>query len=159
MVAAANLPDVDIFLGYAAGNPNQYHHLWTHSLVFGAAAGTAGAFLLHRVLGMSRLGTGLLITGLVCSHLVLDLFTRDSGQPYGMQLFWPFSGKFIISPFSLFRDVSKSSDSRTFFRSLFTMYNLKTVIREVILTGPAAAAGLIVLIQQSRQAKKNEPID
>jgi hypothetical protein len=34
ILLCANVPDVDFLFGFAAGNPNLYHHMWTHSLAF-----------------------------------------------------------------------------------------------------------------------------
>jgi len=50
IILVASLPDVDFIFGYLSGDPNRYHHFWTHSLVFAglfgiiAGAGIAGLF-------------------------------------------------------------------------------------------------------------------
>jgi inner membrane protein len=140
LLVVANLPDVDIFFGYFTGNPNRYHHMWTHSLAFGVLAGLMAAGLWGWIIKKDAWKAGLLVTGLIFSHLLLDFLTRDGSPPYGMQLFWPFSSAFFIAPVTVFRDVSKASESSVFLKSLFTVYNLQTLAREVALLGPVAAA-------------------
>jgi inner membrane protein len=132
----ANLPDVDFLLGIPAGNPNRYHHGWTHSL----------GFVLIVMLLSSLLSLGLkkrldwawiLFSGLiVLSHLLLDYFTIDRRAPYGIQLFWPISKQYMISPIVLFQDVQKSSTNMTFIPSLFSIHNGVTVLTEVLILGP-----------------------
>lgn len=78
-VGAASLPDVDMALGYlAAGDPFSLHHeIITHEPAFAVLAGVATG-LAVRLRGRSRrpgeaLRAGLLATGLVGAHIVMDL--------------------------------------------------------------------------------------
>jgi len=132
----SNLPDVDLLFGYVVGNPNQYHHLWTHSLAF--VLGVGSLFGLGYWVFMRRGGlrVGCIVSCVVLSHIVLDFFTKDTSFPYGIQLFWPMSQKFFISPITIFRDVSKASSSGAFLGSLFCWHNLWTVLVELVLLGP-----------------------
>ena len=157
VLVAANLPDVDIFFGYIAGNPNRYHHMWTHSLTFGVLAGVAGAILWGGIFKKNAWKAGLFVMGLVFSHLLLDLFTRDGSPPYGMQLFWPFSRDFFIAPVTVFRDVDKASESSVFLRSLFTAHNLHTLVKEVIVLGPVAATAAVLWRIRDQKVIRNEP--
>ena len=131
----SNLPDVDFLFGYIVGHPNQYHHLWTHSLVFALLAGLFFGFGYRVFKRRAGIRVGFLVFAVILSHVVLDLFTKDTSPPYGMQLFWPVSRGFFISPVTIFREVSKSSASGTFLKSLFCWHNLWTVLSEVGLLG------------------------
>jgi len=133
----ANLQDIDYLFGYVVGNPNKYHHLWTHSLTFAVGTGVISGFVYWIVVQKESFRFGCIAFFLVFSHLVLDFFTRDTMYPYGMKLFWPFSQKFFISPVVLFLDVNKASSSYAFVRSLFCWHNFWTVLVELIILGPA----------------------
>ena len=135
-ILLANLPDIDYLFGYVVGNPNKYHHLWTHSLTFAVGVGVISDFLYWIIVRKESFRFGCIAFFLVFSHLVLDFFTKDTMYPYGMRLFWPFSQKFFISPMTLFLDVNKASSSHTFIRSLFCWHNFWTVLVEVIILGP-----------------------
>ena len=41
----ALLPDIDFLFGFAVGDPNRYHHLFTHSFTFVVAAGMLGGYI------------------------------------------------------------------------------------------------------------------
>jgi inner membrane protein len=135
----ANLPDADFLLGIPTGNPNRYHHGWTHSLGF--------VLMVMFLSGAVSLGfkkrldwTWIMFSGLiVLSHLVLDYFTLDRSAPYGLQLFWPVSKAYVISPVVLFRDVQKSSTNATFIPSLFSAHNALTILSELVIFLPMVA--------------------
>jgi inner membrane protein len=77
------------------------------------------------------------------SHLALDCFTHDQAPPYGLQVFWPFSDRYVLSPFTPFLDVNKGADNGTFLLRLFSLHNVKTVFVEILILGPVALwAGL-----------------
>ncbi|MBD3384876.1 hypothetical protein GF407_08105 [candidate division KSB1 bacterium] len=126
------LPDIDFIFGFIEGNPNAYHHQFTHSFFFAVAAG----FLLGVVSMRSCrhfLRPALLFTFAIALHIVLDLFAVDKSAPYGAQIFWPFSDDYFIAPIQIFSDVVRSSDSATFIFSLFNRHNLGTIIIETVI--------------------------
>jgi membrane-bound metal-dependent hydrolase YbcI (DUF457 family) len=133
------LPDIDFYPGLLIGHPNLYHHGWTHSLFFcGGVAGLIAAFLaLARKPGALKAG-GLCLLVLI-SHLVLDCLSKDRTPPYGLQVFWPFSERFVSSPVTLFPDVDKGPDNGTFLLRLFTLHNARTLLVETCILGPFAA--------------------
>jgi len=133
------LPDLDFLPGLLVGHPNVYHHGWTHSIVFCAAA----AALITAVLSLAG-KPGAVKTGAVCllvllSHLALDCVSMDRLPPRGLQVLWPFSDRYVISPVALFLDVNKGLDNGTFLLRLATFHNVKTVLVETALLGPLAA--------------------
>jgi len=87
---------------------------------------------------------GFIISGILLTHLVLDYFTIDTSEPYGMQVFWPISKGYFISPVTFLGDLYKSSSSATFIPSLFVWHNLKTVALETAIFLPLLTGVWIV---------------
>ncbi|HHS14095.1 MAG TPA: metal-dependent hydrolase [bacterium] len=148
----ANLPDGDLLFGFFSGNPNLYHHQWTHSLFFGLVMGVSAGLIFYLIRSDSSLRMGLLTGGAIISHIILDYFTCDSSPPYGLQIFWPFSKAYFISPVILFPDVHKASDSGRFLSSLFCLHNARTVAAEFLFLGPVFVAAWI--IRRARQKRR-----
>lgn len=136
LILSANLPDVDFIFGYVVGNPNLYHHTWTHSLTFCLMVGALTVIVTWPLVGRNSLWIGFLISGAVLSHLIMDFFTVDRNPPLGIKLFWPVTEKYYISSVSIFQDVYKASSSNGFIRSLFCWHNLITVLIETVIVGP-----------------------
>lgn len=137
VIGATNLPDIDFIFGYVRGNPNQYHHQWTHSLGFALLVSLLVLCTWRIVKKQWNLRLGFLTFMLVVSHLVIDLFTMDRSAPFGMQLLWPFNDRYYIGRPAIFMDVMKASTQKAFVPSLFCYHNLKTVMRECCLLIPA----------------------
>ncbi|MCI0410427.1 MAG: metal-dependent hydrolase [Acidobacteria bacterium] len=125
VVGSALLPDVDFVLGFFVGR--NLHHHFTHSL-------GATAFYFLACLGPCGLGRSGWLTFAYASHLLLDLFSKDTAPPFGIQLLWPVSAGFYISPVLVFDDVWRGS-----LAMLFGWHNWLAVGREVLLLGPLAA--------------------
>ena len=136
ILICANIPDVDFLFGFVAGNPNLYHHMWTHSLTFCAGVGVLTA-LGSRLFGECRsFRIGLLVFGAALSHLVLDYFTADQNPPFGIKLFWPFTGNYYIASVPVFQDVYRISENSGFFESLICRHNGVTLLIEIAIMGP-----------------------
>ena len=155
----ANLPDADFIPGLISGRPNLYHHGAFHSL--GAALGVAvlGAvfFYLKKSHAAARShdrfwGPAVMIFLLFSSHLLLDLFALDLVPPFGLPLFWPFSGRYFIAAKPLFINITRSSVAGDFFPSLFTRHNLAAALREVLILGSIA---LTAAWLRARAEKRN----
>ena len=136
VIILANLPDIDFFFGAVRGNPNMYHHYWTHSFGFALIGGMLLSVICRGFSMRDSLKFGVLAFFLIFTHVVLDFFTKDTGYPYGVPLLWPISEGHYISPMSIFQDVNKASSSRAFIGSLFCWHNLWTIVREVVILGP-----------------------
>lgn len=149
----ANLPDLDFLPGFILGRPNLYHHGVFHSLgaALGAAAFGAGiCFLKKRPVVAGRYGPvvagrygrfwapATMIFMVFYSHLLLDFFARDYVYPYGLPLFWPFSGRYFIASRPFFSNITRSSASADFFSSLFNAHNLKAALLEMAILGGIA---------------------
>jgi len=85
-------------------------------------------------------GPAAMIFLLFCSHLLLDLFALDLVAPFGLPLFWPFSGRYFIASRPFFINITRSSASGDFFPSLFNGHNLAAALREVVILGSLALA-------------------
>jgi membrane-bound metal-dependent hydrolase YbcI (DUF457 family) len=142
----AMLPDIDLLFGFLEGNPNKYHHHFTHSFVFVITTGWVGAIFFKRNRMQFRIYAVLFI-GAGVIHLLLDLLALDKSSPYGAPVFWPFSEKYFISPIQIFSDVKRSSDSQTFFKSLINWHNALTVFIEILILGP-----VILILQKSKKS-------
>ena len=68
-IMVGNLPDIDLIFGYFVGNPNLYHHLWTHSLTFSIIGGVLGGFGYRLLMGKNGFGMGWIIFLVLLSHL------------------------------------------------------------------------------------------
>ena len=151
IIGLANLPDADFFFGVMMGNPNKYHHLWTHSIGFVLLVGLT-ALIIARAMGHpAAWKTGLLAGGLVLTHLVTDLFTVDWSEPTGMQALWPLSRRFFIAPIRIFPDVVKASSTQAFLGSLVCWHNARTLAIELGIFGPPV---LWIWLRRRKQSKK-----
>jgi len=132
-IVVANLADIDFLFGFLIGEPNKYHHQFTHSIFISLIiAAVVACYFKFRNRRQIR-NIFITVFSLYSSHVIIDYFTRDTSPPYGEQLFWPFSNNYFISSISIFRDIYKASTSSEFFLSLFSYYNLWTILTEVII--------------------------
>jgi membrane-bound metal-dependent hydrolase YbcI (DUF457 family) len=131
-VIAACFADVDFGISFLVGR--NVHHYFTHSLGFTLLF--AGAlFILARAFARDRPGLDALVLGVsYLSHVLLDMLSRDTAAPYGVELFWPLSGEFYISPVLVFDDIWRGTLAK-----LFGLHNWLAVAREVLVAGPPTA--------------------
>jgi len=96
-------------------------------------AGTA--YLISRAFARERPAFDALVLGVsYLSHLLLDMLSKDTAAPYGLQLFWPLSGEFYISPVLVFDDIWRGTLPK-----LFGLHNWLAVAREILIVGPLSA--------------------
>jgi len=134
-VLIANAPDIDYLPGFLSGKPNAFHHYATHSVTAALLFGIAVAIILgSRDGGFVRIF--LATSAAYASHLLLDFFTLDTSKPYGMQLLWPLSDRFYVSPWALFMDVAKGNLNEGFMRSLLVWHNLVGMLWEAAVFVP-----------------------
>ena len=128
-LTAALVPDLDLLIGPFTGRT--YHHYFTHSLGFTGLFAVV-VYGVARTMGRASPSRDtLLLTLAYLSHIVLDLLGKDTTPPFGVQLFWPFSDQFFISPVVVFSDVWRGSLSRT-----FGLHNWLALGREAVLLVP-----------------------
>ena len=140
VVFSANAPDLDFLVGAALGDFNGYHHRASHSIV-GTLLFTALMFLVSRVFKWPSPRLAIMSGLAYASHILLDLFTKDSAAPFGMQLFWPMSEQFYIAPQQLFLKIDHGGMGSTMMQAIptiFSMHNLLAVGLELAILGPIA---------------------
>jgi inner membrane protein len=102
--AVACVPDLDIIPGLFVGNLGAFHHGVSHSFAAAVLFSVFISLLLKRVRLMS-LHLSVLVFWLYVSHVVLDFLTLDTGVPFGVPLFWPFSQETFQSAWVLLPNV------------------------------------------------------
>ena len=128
-VVAACFADLDFGLNFLTGA--NYHHYFTHSVAF-ASLFTIGAYFFSRLSKRVAPGWDALILGLsYLTHILLDIFSKDTSAPYGLELWWPFSDVFTIAPFTVFDDIWRGTLPK-----LLSLHNWLAVAREVVIVGP-----------------------
>jgi hypothetical protein len=79
----------------------------------------------------------LLGTILYSSHAVLDYLGADTGPPFGIPIFWPFTDAYYTSPVPIFLDIQRPSPSGTsFVVGLMSVHNLVAAVVESLLLCP-----------------------
>ncbi|MGH7263654.1 MAG: metal-dependent hydrolase, partial [Candidatus Rokuibacteriota bacterium] len=106
-VGAACAADLDFVAGRLAGDWNRFHQGPSHSLAVALVLAVALAGVPVDGLGGFR-RRWVLLTAAACSHLALDLVTRDARPPHGIPLFWPVALAPVHSPLELFLNVRRS---------------------------------------------------
>jgi membrane-bound metal-dependent hydrolase YbcI (DUF457 family) len=131
-VVSACFADTDFAMSVVAGR--NIHHYFTHSLGF-TALWALVFFAVAKWVRRDRPGWDAAVLGVAyLSHVLLDMLSKDTGAPYGVELFWPFSDSFHISPVLIFDEIWRGSLAR-----LFGLHNWLAVAREVAIVGPFVA--------------------
>lgn len=109
-VVLACLPDIDYLPGIWSGSLNAMHQQGTHSVAWVLLA-SAVLWGLGRWWKPAAFGwrTFLFIVLLIGSHLVIDLFTADGAEPYGIPLWAPLSAQHVQGPVALLPAWEKST--------------------------------------------------
>jgi inner membrane protein len=139
----ANLPDADFLPGLILGFPNLYHHGIFHSLGAALAVAVAVSWIFRRKKQPFRRFAPLVFL-IFYTHLLLDFFSKDFAAPYGLPLFWPFSGNYYIAAHPIFSNIIRSDRSADFFPSLLNRHNLEAAMLEIMLLGGLAILAGIV---------------
>jgi inner membrane protein len=111
----------------------RYHRSYSHSLVAAALVLIIAAVVTGRV---TRWRTAFLCCAAYASHLLLDWLGADTLPPAGLQVFWPFVGRFFISGFDVFAEVER----RHPFAPATILQNLRAAAQEIAIVAPVAIA-------------------
>lgn len=149
-VALATLPDADLLF-------RNFHRTMTHSLgatilviivatavtgwvtrVRSSPVGAATHRRGDQTARTTKIGWGVvwLLAAAHASHLLTDWLGTDLSIPAGIQLFWPFSDRWFISPSHLFLQL----DRRDIFSLPTITLNLRALLWELALLGPIVGA-------------------
>jgi membrane-bound metal-dependent hydrolase YbcI (DUF457 family) len=145
VVVSALLPDLDFAIGPFAGR--SYHHYFTHSLGFTvlfAGVSYLGARFTKRA---APFRDAAVLTAAYFSHIFLDFLAKDATPPFGVQLLWPFSDTFYISPVKAFTATWRGSLAK-----LFGLHNWMAVGLEILVLLP-----IIALISRWRKRSPAQP--
>ncbi len=134
VLAAA--PDLDLLFG-------RLHRTMTHSLisvpVVGVVAGLAGLLAARARLPWSVLGARgtmprvvIMCAGAWATHLLLDWLAVDHSTPRGIQLFWPFDGRWFISGW----DVFPGTERRQLFSAATMRRNVEAIAQDAAILAP-----------------------
>jgi len=134
--ALAAAPDLDLLLSGA-------HRMFTHSIVAVVAVTIVAAGVTGLVTGRIRWRVAAVCGAAYASHLLLDWLTSDASAPYGLQLFWPFSDRWDISPVSVFRGLER----RRIFSAASMRQNVLAVGQEIVILVPVAFAAWSVRVK------------
>lgn len=130
------LPDLDFLPGLIAGEPSRYHHGLSHSITMSLAAGFLAGLVYYATRRKHFVEYSLIFSGVYFAHVAADFFAVDTSAPFGEQMFWPFWNGYVLSPFTFFMDVHRSTASHDFFVSMFNSHNLRTVFVEIAVCVP-----------------------
>lgn len=145
----ANLPDVDFLLGYLlVADPRAYHQGPTHTLAFALGVGSLVGVVSHARLRMGRWPAAAACVLVICSHLVVDLFTGPFpglNPTPGIALLWPFSAAPWPAPVTLFLGIRHDSVA-----ALIGPHNARAIIREILILAPLTALLLVCIRRNGR---------
>ena len=134
-VSLAILPDLDFLPGLLLGDLRTFHHQASHSLTAVVIVSLLLGCLARRW-NLKGMAWGIWGGGLYLSHIVLDLLVNDPSTPFGVQLLWPFSETYFISPITPFASFDYFNQTIGILSSLFSVHNLNTIIKEIVLMAP-----------------------
>jgi hypothetical protein len=150
-VLIANIPDIDIALGFLVNSPNLYHQSIVHSLGAAIFAGLIAGIVLKWKKGLF-FHSFLLFSCLYYSHVILDYLASasDTGYPFGVALFWPLSHEHYVFPVMIFLDIWRGASNESFFSGMINLHNLLAVMIELALFLPP-----IIILHYSVSHKSN----
>jgi membrane-bound metal-dependent hydrolase YbcI (DUF457 family) len=140
VILIANLPDVDFIPGYLLGDAGRFHWRATHSICAALMAGLGTGLLFWKWRRDFWL-PALIVTIAWLSHVLLDLlFGPVHGDPFGLQLFWPFSHRRVMLPWSVFIMYPNDAIRENPFTAFLNPRVIPLVARELIVLGPFVVA-------------------
>lgn len=150
-ILLANLPDIDFLPGIVMGQPTLFHRQATHSLTLAILVGLVGYWLAPR-LRLRRATAVLWTAGLYMSHILLDMLVADKTPPGGVQVLWPLSQNYWISPFTPFPGLDSLDSNASLLRSLVSGQCLFVVLCEAALLAPWVL-GAIAWVRDRRDSR------
>ena len=142
-------PDLDLLIGWVLGDINGYHHLGSHSVVAALLYGLLVYMVVRVMTRDSGQANGWAVSGtlMYASHVLLDYLAADSSPPFGLQLLWPFSNEFYISPVSVFMRFmhdTQGADMWGLISGMFIVHNFYAVVLETVLLLPLLLVAIVI---------------
>ena len=123
LAAVAIAPDLDLVFGT--------HREISHSIGAALAAGLVAVVATRS----PRWGAAIALAW--ASHVLFDWLSNDTRPPIGVMALWPFTRDYYKASFEIFPPVS-----RKYWESRFWIYNLRAVVMEMVILGPACLLAL-----------------
>ncbi len=145
----SNLPDVDFILAYAA---DVERHTFTHSIGFIAIILVIITTIMNVQPELSRKVPNriqyLIVFPivLITLHILLDMLAVDESFPYGVQLFWPLSDEFFISPIAILPPTWTNYTLKK-----MIIENSKTLFFEILIFVPIVIAAKVYAARSKRK--------
>ena len=116
----------------------------THSFV-AVATSPGGGIVAARVPLPNRAITRVIVmcAGAWATHLLLDWFSADQSTPRGIQLFWPFDGRWFISGWDIFL----GTERRQPFSELTIRRNVEALAQEIAILAPIVVVLWLVRVK------------
>jgi membrane-bound metal-dependent hydrolase YbcI (DUF457 family) len=134
-VLLAAAPDLDLFFG-------RFHRTMTHSVLAVVVVAGVAAFAAARLrLPVRRVA--FMCAGAWASHLLVDWLAVDQSIPRGIQLLWPFDGRWFISGWDIFL----GSERRDLFSAATMRRNIAAVVQEIAIFAPIVIALWLVRVK------------
>jgi membrane-bound metal-dependent hydrolase YbcI (DUF457 family) len=131
----AGAPDLDLLFG-------RFHRTMTHSFVSVAVvAAVAGLVAARARLPVRRVV--IMCAAAWATHLLVDWLSADQSTPRGIQLLWPFDGRWFISGWDLF----VGSERHQLFSAATMRRNVEAVAQEVAVLMPIAIVLWLVRVK------------
>jgi membrane-bound metal-dependent hydrolase YbcI (DUF457 family) len=151
VLLAANLPDFDFIPGYLMGDAARFHWGPSHSIAATILAGLAAGLVCWKWRG-PFLRPALIISAAWASHILLDLLLGPvKGAPFGLELFWPFSHRRVMLPWSVFLLYPGDQIHENPFSALLHPRVWPLVARELMVLGPFVLAAWLIKIARVRR--------
>jgi len=142
--ALAALPDLDLLV--PGTHRTATHSVTAVALTFIMAAAVTGQVTRRRAGRFSsaaRWRTATVCALAYATHLLLDWLGADRFPPYGIQAFWPWSDRWVISGLDVFRQTAR----RQFLAAPIVRQNLLAVAQELAILVPIVAALWLVRVK------------
>ncbi len=138
----ASFPDLDVLYIFLKGTENNVHREFSHSVIFALGFSVIFGLIYYYILDKTekrfelKKCAQLIVFFFVTysSHLLIDMFTIDRSDPYGIILFWPISKQYYIFSCGFLDGL----DYGTKLSSFFTRRNQLAVLKELLWFGPQA---------------------
>ena len=124
----AAAPDLDLLY---PGHHRSFSHGLGAVVCIGLAAAVIAANAKRPVVRLT-----IMCAAAYASHLLLDWLGADQYPPYGLQLLWPFDGRWFISGLDIFRQ----TEFKRFWTPGPIVTNVHAIVQEFAILGPVAVA-------------------